>query len=255
MMPFSSLLFFLNVGIPQLHGNFSVVRVVGDSYSEAAGAGTFFLYLIYLGGVADASLNLKTIDYRTFCETAIPFTFDNMMPGRTNINEVNRSIIPEYDEPSDLFAQPEVPSEPQVAVPTEEQLPQQQFKNSDDNTNLSGKDHGSVRFASHVSTRSNTLQATSTPSLLPHHPQPSSRQSFSAKLTHFLLSAKMNSVAPLTGESMKANSRSMKVDQQMLIVAAGGILDQASEKALKEELGFDIEASEEVNLPTLEEQS
>lgn len=65
----------------------------------------------------------------------------------------------------------------------------------------------------------------------------------------------MNSVAPLTGESMKANSRSMKVDQQMLIVAAGGILDQASEKALKEELGFDIEASEEVNLPTLEEQS
>ncbi len=50
------------------------------------GAGTFFLYLIYLGGVADASLNLKTIDYRTFCETAIPFTFDNMMPGRTNIN-------------------------------------------------------------------------------------------------------------------------------------------------------------------------
>ncbi len=56
----------------------------------------------------------------------------------------------------------------------------------------------------------------------------------------------MNAVAPLTGESMKAHSRSIKVDQQMLILAAGGILDQASEKALQENLGFDIEASEAV---------
>ncbi len=56
------------------------------------GVVTFLLYLIYLGGVADASLNFKTIDYRTFCETAIPVTFNNMMPGRTNINGLYQGL-------------------------------------------------------------------------------------------------------------------------------------------------------------------
>ncbi len=50
------------------------------------GFAAFFLYLIYLGGAADASLSNGSLDYQKFCQTGMPLTMGNIMPGRSNIN-------------------------------------------------------------------------------------------------------------------------------------------------------------------------
>lgn len=58
-----------------------------------------------------------------------------------------------------------------------------------------------------------------------------------------LLSGKMHAVFP--SDSMKSSS-STKIDRQLLILEAGGLLDRASEKALCAELGLDADFCENI---------
>ena len=58
----------------------------------------------------------------------------------------------------------------------------------------------------------------------------------SDRLKH--LSIKSNIIHP---SDLAASTRSNHLDQQMAILAAGGLLDRESEKALGEQLGLDVE--------------
>eukprot|EP00599_Poterioochromonas_sp_BG-1_P012614 CAMPEP_0173165872 /NCGR_PEP_ID=MMETSP1105-20130129/21657_1 /TAXON_ID=2985 /ORGANISM="Ochromonas sp., Strain BG-1" /LENGTH=497 /DNA_ID=CAMNT_0014086967 /DNA_START=18 /DNA_END=1507 /DNA_ORIENTATION=+ len=79
------------------YGSSYVLNVLGGKpfwgLVSILGFGSFCLYLIYLGGAADASVRLGTLDYKTFCEnTALPLSLDNIFPGRTSINGLYQGL-------------------------------------------------------------------------------------------------------------------------------------------------------------------
>lgn len=74
----------------------------------------------------------------------------------------------------------------------------------------------------------------------PHsHKSHMSRMSFTSQISHFF-SGKMNSVFPIDLMEQVDGNKEYK---QMMILAAGGILNPEEEESLKEKLGLDVEAS------------
>eukprot|EP01040_Poterioochromonas_malhamensis_P012434 gene12434-13598_t len=68
---------------------------------------------------------------------------------------------------------------------------------------------------------------------------PRSRKSISAQISEIFSSAKL--LLPLPADR---NSEAEECEQNMMILAAGGLLDQEAEASLKHHLGFDLESSE-----------
>jgi hypothetical protein len=77
---------------------------------------------------------------------------------------------------------------------------------------------------------------------------PRSRKSFSSHISEFFSSAKL--LLPLSTDN---NTEAEECEQKMMILAAGGLLDQEAEASLKHHLGFDLESSEveeqQISLP------